>query len=98
MTVVTDVVTVVVTEVVVDGVGGCVVVGVSLVVGVTVVVTVVGGGGAALLLLVGTGVALWLDDGAGDSLVLGADELVLILLVVTAGLCEVPELVNFTTA
>lgn len=101
MTVVTEVVTEVVTDVVVDGVGASVVVGAWLVVGVTVVVTVVGGGGGASLLLVG---ALWLlpwlllEEGAGSPLVPGVDEPVLTLLVVTAGLSDEPELVNFTIA
>ena len=82
--------------VVVDGVGVCVVVGSAVVVGVTVVVTVVGGGGAALLL--GSGAAVWVVvlDGGTASLV-GAKDVVM-LGEGTTGLCEVPALVNFTTA
>ncbi len=82
--------------VVVDGVGASVVVGAAVVLGVIVVVTVVGGGGAAVLL--GAGSAVWVAalDGGTDSLV-GADDVVT-LLEVTAGLWEVPALVNFTTA
>jgi hypothetical protein len=90
--VVTDVLMVVV----VDGVGVCVVVGSAVVVGVTVVVTVVGGGGAAVLL--GSGAAVWVVvlDGGTDSLV-GAEDVVTLGEVI-AGLCDVPALVNFTTA
>ena len=106
MTVVTDVVT----EVVVDGVGASVVVvvGAALVVGSAVTVVVLGGGGAAalefdgsaLLCPVGPGCDVW------DSLA-GADDVVAVtlldvtavtLLDVTAGLSEVPDVVNFTIA
>lgn len=99
MTVVTDVLM----EVVVDGVGASVlvgatvVVGVAVVVGVTVEVTVVGGGGAAVVLGCGPAVCV---VGAADSL---ADaDVPTAPLEVTAGLGELPgELpapVNFTTA
>jgi hypothetical protein len=94
VTVVTDVLMVVV----VDGVGVCVVVGSAVVVGVTVVVTVVGGGGAAVLL--GSGAAVWVAVlGGGTASLVGADDVVAVMLLeVTAGLCDVPALVNFTTA
>lgn len=93
VTVVTDVVT----DVVVDGVGASVVVGAALVVGVTVVVTVVGGGGgAAVVLGDGATVCVWVSPLGSD---VGAEDVVVAtLLEVTAGLCELPAVVNFTTA
>ncbi len=95
-------VTDVVTEVVVDGAGASVVVGAALLVGVTVVVTVVGGGAAVVgdgatvsVAVLGCGAADE-DSDADDS---GAvDDVDGTLLEVTAGLCEVPAVVNFTTA
>lgn len=95
------VVTEVVTSVVVDGLGACVVVGVALVVGsaVTVVVLGDGGGGGALEF---DGSALLCSVGplcdVGDVLP-GADDVVAeTLLDVPAGLSVVPEVVNLTTA
>ncbi len=90
MTVVTEVVTLVV----VDGLGASVVVGGAVVVGVTVVVTVVGGGAADVL---GATVCVAvLGVGTTDSLAGAADGGGVIL--VEAGLGELPVPVNFTIA
>jgi hypothetical protein len=59
-------------------------------------VTVVGGAGAVVVLGDGPAVCVVVVGGAADSLV-GADEVVT-LLEVTAGLCDVPAVVYFTTA
>jgi hypothetical protein len=69
-----------------------------VVVGATVVVTVVGGGGGGAAVLLGSGAAVWVVvlDGGTDSLV-GAEDVVTLGEVI-AGLCDVPALVNFTTA
>ncbi|MCB1288551.1 MAG: hypothetical protein KDB47_12815 [Mycobacterium sp.] len=89
VTVVTDVVI----EVVVEGVGASVVVGVEEVGGTVEVIVVVSGGGAAVVWPVGAGA------GASDSVGPGVEEVAeLELLDVPAGLLEVPAPVNFTTA
>lgn len=95
------VVTEVLTLVVVEGVGASVVVGVVVVGAVVVTVTVEGGAavdvdGCAVLCSVGTGCGA-VDVAVADG-VLGLLPVAVTLLDVPAGVGELPELVNVTTA
>ncbi len=87
-----------VTEVVVDGLGASVVVGAALVVGVTVVVTVVGGGAGATVWVAVLGSGAADEDSVAGAGAGAVDDVGATLLEVTAGLSEVPAVVNFTTA